>query len=132
MQDRTVVECRPGPVQRVSVNYRIRQEGQPFGEYQREEMTCACRGLYYKTFLLFFGETLQYEIWKETADGAQAKVAEEEITKDDTPSDVAQCRYEMINDILLADALEDYGTLDWLLEEYRHRDYLSKNLFRKR
>ncbi len=131
MQDKTIVEYRAGRDGKTDICYRIWGREETAGAFLREEMREICRGLYCKEFVLFFGESLQYQIEEETEDGPVC-LAQGEVHKEETPSNVLPCRYEMINDILLAEALEDYETLDKLLEEYKHREYLNDGLFRRR
>lgn len=38
-------------------------------------------------------------------------------------------RYQLINDIALAKSLQDYDTMDELLEEYYKKDFLNSRLF---
>lgn len=131
MQDKTIVEYRSRAECKTMIRYRILEPKGAWGDFRREEMIPVCRGLYCWETTLFFGESLQYEIEQEP-DGVAVKVSEGTIHKEETPSDVSACRYEMINDILLADALEDYETLDKLLEDYYHREYLGKQLLDRR
>lgn len=133
MQDKTVVEYRTQQDGRVILNYRIRQ---PEGErepdiFKWEEIAPVCKGLYCKSFILFFGESLEYYVEQER-NGVMERTAEGVIDKEDTPSKEASDRYDRINDILLAYAVEDYDSLDRLLEDYYHREYLGGRLFVRR
>ena len=42
---------------------------------------------------------------------------------------VEESRYQMINDIATAQTIQDYETMDQLLEEYYKRDFLNSRLF---
>lgn len=131
MQDKTVVEYRTQHEGRVLLNYRIRQPEAEPDIYKWEELAPVCRGLYCKSFILFFGESLEYYVEQEV-NGVMERMAEGVIEKEDTPSREAPDRYDRINDILLANAVEDYDSLDRLLEDYYHREYLVGRLFVRR
>ena len=40
-----------------------------------------------------------------------------------------ESRYRLIDDIVTAEAMQDYDTMDELLEEYYKKDFLSSRLF---
>lgn len=131
MQDKTVMEFRTLSEGRVYLRYRMLNAGAEMGVYRREELLPVCKGIYCRSFILFFGESIQYYIEQEQ-NGVLVRVAEAVLHKEDAAGDTAGSRYEMINDILLADAVEDYASLDHLLEDYYHREYLGERLFVRR
>ena len=51
------------------------------------------------------------------------------MQKSDVHGKNSDWRYEMINDILISSVLEDYDTLDGLMDQYYRREYLGENLF---
>jgi len=93
-----------------------------------EPMREVCSGVCFKEFVLFFGENLQYYIMEEC--GGEEQLTESgNLQKSDIRGDAGDWRYEMINDIIISKTLEDYDTLDGLLDEYYRREYLYENLF---
>ena len=38
-------------------------------------------------------------------------------------------RFQLLNDIVIAEALQDYDTLDHMLKEYEKTDIMQKELF---
>ncbi len=126
MQDRSVVEYRCQRSGKVWIRSRI--DG---GAESREEMRPVCRGLYARDYILFYGEKLSYVIEQEQ-NGLTETVSEGEYVKEETPSDAPGCCYELLNDILMARELEEYDTMDRLIEDYYHKEYLAERLFRRR
>lgn len=131
LQDKTIVEYRSHCGDRVTIHYVVSQENGETGEYMTEDMARVCGGYYFKEFVLFFGESLQYYIVEERG-GEEQMTDNGTIYKGDTPSDVPSCRYEQINDIMICSALKDYDTLDRMMEEYSRKDYQNRELFRLR
>jgi hypothetical protein len=98
------------------------------GTFLAEDMIPIYGGMCFKEFILFFGETLQYYI-VEIRDGDEQLTASGNLQKGDTLGKGNGSKYEMINDIVISKILEDYDTLDYLLEEYYRKEYLSERLF---
>lgn len=128
MMDKTVVEYRARAGARANIHYLIMGEDGVASEYLTEPMREVCSGVCFKEFVLFFGETLQYYIMEE-GDGQEQLTESGNLQKSDIHGDALDWRYEMINDILISKTLEDYDTLDGLLDEYYRREYLYENLF---
>lgn len=131
LQDKTIVEYRAKSSGRVTIHYVITGENGESGEYLTEDMARVCRGYYFKEFILFFGESLQYYIVEDN--GGEEQMAENgSLYKDDTPSNVPSCRYERINDCLICSALKDYDTLDQMMEDFIRRDSFGREVFQLR
>ena len=127
MSDKTIVEYRAKPGARATIHYVIMREDGSDGEYLKENMREVCNGICFKEFVLFFGETLQYYIMEdETGEGQLTESGN--LQRSDIRADGADWRYEMINDIIISKTLEDYDTLDGLMDEYYRREYLNENL----
>lgn len=128
MMDKTIVEYRAKPGARANIHYVIMREDGAGSEYLTEPMREVCGGLCFKEFVLFFGENLQYYIMEEN--GGEGQLTESgNLQKSDIRGDGGDWRYEMINDIIISKTLEDYDTLDGLMDEYYRREYLNQNLF---
>lgn len=128
MMDKTVVEYRIRPGSKANIHYVITREDADNSEYLTEPMREVCSGVCFKEFVLFFGENLQYYIMEEC--GGEEQLTESgNLQKSDIRGDSGDWRYEMINDIIISKTLEDYDTLDGLLDEYYRREYLYENLF---
>ncbi|MCR5654285.1 MAG: DUF5717 family protein [Lachnospiraceae bacterium] len=98
-------------------------------EYVDEEMYEVFPGIYQTSFLVFWGETLQYYL-TEDADGEESFILSNEVEFRDPNRTEGRGRFHMLNDIALALELKDEYTAMKLTEEYRDEDRLVKQLFR--
>ena len=127
--DKTILEYRTEPGRRVLLYY-MREEGDE--DYRKTEMKEVYEGVFCSMFVLFFGEKVLYYIVDEYEDEGGIK---EEITgsgsisRGDLEADVQGSRFQMLNDIVIAEALQDYDTLDHMLMEYEKTDVMQKELF---
>lgn len=125
LADKTIVEYHAAPGSRACIHYVMLYENGEAEEYKAEYMRDVYGGVCFKEFILFFGESLQYYITEET-DG------EERLTESGTlqNGDGGETgSYQLINDIVLSKTLEDYDTMDNLLEEYYKKEFLNGQLF---
>lgn len=128
LMDKTIVEYKGRPGAKVSIHYVIMHEDGEAAEYLTEPMREVYGGVCFKEFVLFFGESLQYYITEEK-DGEEQLTESGNLQKSDLNGKDGDWRYELINDILISRTLEDFETLDGLLDEYCKREYLGENLF---
>lgn len=128
MLDKTIVEYRAKPGARAMIHYVIMKEDGEASEYLTEPLREVYGGFCFREFVLFFGENLQYYITEER-DGEEQLTESGNLQKSDIGSHHEDWRYEMINDILISRTLEDYDTLDGLMDEYHRKLYLGENLF---
>lgn len=128
ISDKTIVEYRTRPGAKVSIHYVIMREDGEASEYLTEPMREVTAGLCFKEFVLFFGESLQYYIMEER-DGEEQLTESGNLQRSDIRGNDADWRYEMLNDILISRTLEDFDTLDELMEEYRRKEYMGEHLF---
>ena len=127
--DRTIIEYRAHPGSRVHIHYLVEKDSEQEAEYITEEMTDVFEGVCSKEFVLFFGETLQYYIIEER-DGEEQLTESATIRKNDIGKEILESRFSRINDLVISQTLEDYSTLDTMLEEYYQADYYADYLFR--
>ena len=128
MMDKTVVEYRAKPGNRAKIYYVMLHENGESGEYMSEYMQEAYGGVYFKEFVLFFGETLQYYIMEENDDGEQL-TASGDLQKSEIGYTAENSKYHMINDIVVSKTLQDYDTFDEILEEYYRKEFYYSKLF---
>ena len=129
LMDKTIVEYRARPGARAAIHYVVMHEDGESSEYCTEAMREVLAGVCFKEFVLFFGESLQYYIMEEQ-DGQEQLTESGNLQNGDIHGKSADWRYELINDILISRMLEDFDTLDGLLDEYYRREYLGENLFK--
>lgn len=128
LEDYSMIEYRTDPGTKVIIHYIMEQEGSNDSEYRKEEMKNMYGGIFVKSFLLFFGETLQYYITEET-DNKQQLTESARISKSDSKSNETQSRFTLLNDVSMAITLQDYDAFEGLLEEYLYKEYMVTNLF---
>lgn len=128
ISNQTIIEYRGNKNCKVVINYMITKEGNEDESFQREEMVDMYGGVYVKSFLLFFGESLQYYITEEVGEIPEYTESGN-VNKNDAVSDSTNDRYSMVNDISIANTLKDYSTAFKLLEAYKYKEYLVDNIF---
>ncbi len=128
MGDRTIVEYRTRPGGKARIHYVVMNESGEADEYLTEYMTDVYGGVCFKDFVLFFAETLQYYITEEY-DGEEQLTESGTVQKSDIVGDAHGSRYDIINDMVICKTMQDYDTLDHLLENFYCREFWNKNLF---
>ncbi|MCR5023457.1 MAG: DUF5717 family protein [Lachnospiraceae bacterium] len=115
--DKTFVEYRTGSEKRVLIHYCISDDEAEESEYTDENMDEMYQGIYTGDFVLFYGDRLQYFITEESEDNrniTESRVIERDITR----SGRTESRYDMINDMLLSESVNDDPSLDDLMDQY--------------
>jgi hypothetical protein len=140
--DRTYLEYRTVPHSRCKVHYLLssgREEEN--AEYLERDMQEMYDGLYVVDFVIFYGEQLQYYITEE-APGADREVKTDarsglQLTQSGMPTGAADSvhlgvdgRYNLINDLLMADSVQDEKAVQKLTVEYFRNRFLCEELFR--
>lgn len=129
MDDRTIIEYRARPGVKARIHYVMVHENGEADEYTSEYMREVYGGVFFKEFILFFGENLQYYIMEEDENGEQLTESGN-IQKSDIVNGNGGNRYDIINDMIISKTLQDYDTLDNLMDEYFRKDYLNQELFK--
>ncbi len=127
--DRTFVEYKAYPGARAVLHYCMEYAEGEVSAYQTEDMQEVYGGVCFKDFVLFFGERLQYYIMEER-DGNEQLTESATIQKSDTGGESAEGKFNLVNDLSISSTLQDYETVDKLLEEYEYKEYLQNRLFR--
>lgn len=127
--DQTVLEHRTKPGRRVFLYYML-ESGEE--DYRKAEMREIYEGVFSGAFVLFFGEKLLYYIVEEygTENGTKEEITGSgSIARSDLEIDIPGSRFQIVNDIVIAEALQDYDTVDQMLAEYEKTDAMQKELF---
>ncbi len=127
--DKTIVEYHAHPGARAIMHYVIERDDSEESEYIAEEMHHVYGGVFFKAFPLFFGESLQYYIVEEM-NGQEHLTESGTIQKSDIESATLEGKFNMINDIVIGNTLQDFNTVDDLMNEYYYKDYMCERLFR--
>lgn len=125
--DETMIEYRTVPGRRVLLHYVMQAEDGD-GAYVTEPMTEMYEGIHIKSLVLFFGETLQYYITEDTAEGEQLTESAT-ISKSDMSAGSGGTRYADINDLVIADTLQDYSGFHKMYAAYEEKNFLTAKLF---
>lgn len=129
LADKTIVEYRSSPESKACIHYVMLHENGEADEYKAEYMRDVYGGVCFKEFILFFGESIQYYITEEK-NGEEQLTESGTLQNSDTKDGGESGRYQLINDIILSKILEDYETMDNLLEEYYRKEFLNGQMFK--
>ena len=128
MKDKTIVEYHTRGGVRARIHYVMLHENGQAEDYLSEYMQEVYSGVFFKEFVLFFGENLQYYIMEESENEEQLTESGS-LQRSDIMNESPDSKYEMINDMMISMTLRDDTTLDHLIEEYYRREYLDHRLF---
>ncbi len=129
--DKTMVEYRAKPGCKVVIHYVIQSGDNAELEYRKEEMKDMFAGICVKEFILFFGERLQFYITEEY-EGSEQLTKSGTISKSDIGQECSESRFSILNDIMIGKNLQDYDTVDHLMQEYYRQDFMVDKIFRIR
>lgn len=128
LADKTLISYKTEPKSRVVIHYLKNYDSEDRPGYVREEMKEIYFGVYVKEFVLFYGEKLQYYITEEQEN--QEQLTESGILQKEESKEFDKIsRYQLINEMAIADNLQDYDTVDQLLEEYWKMEFIVDKVF---
>ncbi len=126
--DKTIIEYKANPQSRVILHYILEDQEESEDVYYKEEMRNMYGGIYTKEFILFFGENLQYYITEKN--GEKEKLTESNsVSISDVISDQDETRFDLLNDLMVAQTLQDEDSLMKLMGKYIQTDYTVDRLF---
>lgn len=126
--DKTVVEYRTNPDNKVTIYYTMGGRGSGDGEYISETMQNTFMGIFTRAFTLFYNDTVQYYI-TDSGNGRETVSDSVSITCSRINMNSTRGRYEYINDMLASRDSHDIVALNKLMHEYTVEDYVTKQLF---
>jgi len=132
MQDRVMLEYKANSKCKVCLHYVFSREGEDqTSEYRKEELHGIYGRVFLKSFVLFFGESVQYYITEEY--GGEEQLTESgTIQNNDMSKETSDSKYSILNDLSIAKTLQDYDTVEQLMKELYKKEYMVDNLFRIR
>ena len=128
MGDKTIIEYHAASQSKACIHYVVLGENGGSGEYAAEYMEEVYDSVFFKEFILFFGENIQYYITEEK-NGTEQLTESGTLQKSDTVGNEEDSRYRLINDIVISSTLQDFDTMDDLLEEYYKKEFMNGRLF---
>lgn len=126
--DDTYVEYRSEGVGEVTIHYVIENDEKISGNYRKEEMTESYATVFYKKFVLFFGERLQYYI-TENRNGKSILTKSGTIEKNDVISMDKDSSFSLLNDIVMSNTLQEYDSAEEICREFAKKDWLGRQFF---
>lgn len=128
LMDKTMIEYRANPKCKVVIHYVVQMDEETGGEYCKEEMVNMYEGIFVKSFILFFGEKLQYYITEEIS-GKELLTESGTIGKSDISQVVKESKFQILNDMVIGKTLQDYNTVNKLMDEYLKTEFMVDKLF---
>ena len=125
--NRTYLEYRANPSTKVVLHYLL-EGGENEDIYEKEELNELKGGNYVKSFLMFYGENLQYYI-TEISKGKENLTESLEISKTDRLGSKHENRYDVLNDMLISYNLKDDKSLFAMMDLYHKKDFITKKIF---
>lgn len=122
--DKTIVEYRTDPSTRVVIHY-VFEDKEHGNTFLAEDMKNVYEGIFIKSFVMFYGETLQYYV----EEGDNITESRRIINRKVSP-DISEGRYNAINDILACHDLHDMQTYQKLVWTYAGNEYVTRQLFK--
>ena len=113
-----IIEYRTNPDRDVYIKYRVlrgnKDENIP---YAKEQMTHMFEGIYVKEFTLFYGDSVQYYI-SENKDYEIEIKESGEISNMDIKPLAGSSRFELLNDLIIAEQLGEVSLFETKIERY--------------
>ena len=125
--DKTVLEYHAGDDAMVKFRYLPQTEDASETSWKIMNMYPVCRRVFFTEHVLFFGESIHYEILEER-DGADAVMARGILKRREDCDQIS--RFQAVNEILEAKALKKDVQFETMLAEYMKKDFINSSLFR--
>ena len=126
LYDKVFLEYRTSPHSHVVLHYSRDEDGDAFLE---EDMLDVYDGIFVKTFVMFFGEAIQYYISEEY--GNEVEVTESNrIVNNDVYNKHDDSRYTLLNQMLISYTLQEDEELHEAMKQYAGLDEMTQKVFK--
>lgn len=126
LYDKIFLEYRTNPRNHVVLHYSRDEDGENF---VAEDMIDVYGGIFVKTFVIFFGEAIQYYISEEY--GNQLEVTESNrIVSNDVYAEKDESRYNLLNQMIISNTLQDATSLYHNMKQYAGFEQVTKKVFK--
>lgn len=126
LYDKVFLEYRAKPEKHVVLHYSRDEDGQDFVV---EDMLDVYDGIFVKSFVVFFGEMIQYYITEEQ--GNQVEVTESNrIMGNDLYMEKDDSRYNLLNQMLISNTLQDDTSLQQMMKQYVGFEAVTQKVFK--
>ncbi len=127
-EEKNYVEYHTTPGTRVVIHYILDRGESDENVYYTEEMKEIYPGIFQKDFIVFWGDRLQYYITEESA-GHEEFILSRTLELSENTVESNQGRFKQLNTIALSMELQDYLSVEKMIEEYSQTEFLGKELF---
>jgi hypothetical protein len=124
--DKMFLEFRTDPRNHVILHYSRDEDGEQF---TAEDMIEVYDGIFVKSFVMFFGEMVQYYISEECGNEVQV-TGSSRFVNDDVYSRVDESRYSMLNQMMISHTLQDDEALMQGMKQYASCREATEKLFK--
>ena len=126
LYDKVFLEYRTNPHSHVIVHYSRDEDGDAF---LQEDMVDVYDGIFVKTFVMFFGEAIQYYISEEY--GNEVEVTQSNrIVNNDVYNKKDDSRYTLLNQMLISYTLQEESELYEAMKQYAGLDEMTQSVFK--
>ena len=126
--DYAYVEYRGESDSRVTMHYAIEHDNGVETEYRKEEMHNLYGGIFVKSFLLFFGESIQYYI-TESSGNREQLTQSSQVERAEELNYNTDWKYSVLNEAAIGREVHDYQTCEKMLYEYMKQENLIRKIF---
>lgn len=126
--DYAYVEYRGESDSRVTMHYAIEHDNGVETEYRKEEMHNLYGGIFVKSFLLFFGESIQYYI-TESSGNREQLTQSSQVERAEELNYNTDWKYSVLNEAAIGREVRDYQTCEKMLYEYMKQENLIRKIF---
>lgn len=126
LYDKVFLEYRANPHSHVVLHYSRDEDGDTF---LTEDMLDVYDGIFVKSFVMFFGEEIQYYISEEY--GNEVEVTESSrIVNNDVYNKNDESRYTLLNQMLISSTLQEDAELYQTMKKYAALEEMTQNEFK--
>ena len=126
LYDKVFLEYRTNPHSHVVLHYSRDEDGDVF---LQEDMLDVYDGIFVKSFVMFFGEAIQYYISEEY--GNEVEVTESNrIVNNDVYNKHDDSRYTLLNQMLISHTLQEEMELYEAMKQYAGLDEMTQKVFK--
>lgn len=126
LYDKIFLEYRTNPDCHVVLHYSRDEDGENF---VTEDMTNVYDGIFVKSFIMFFGEMVQYYISEEKGESVEVTESNR-INNNDVYNEKDESRYNMLNQMLISNTLQDEAALYKCMKQYKGYHEVTKEIFK--
>ena len=125
LYDKVFLEYRTNPRRHVMLHYSRDEDGENF---IKEDMWDVYDGIFVKSFVMFFGETVQYYISEEYDNEIQVTESSRIVNNDVYNKDDVS-RYNLLNQMLISNTLQEEQELYRVMKQYAEYNDITKRIF---